>query len=203
MKSTATNFQHYQETDRVASEADPLLLSSPSTSYNSNSSTIRERRTSRTSSPNFNNNSDQQFFYKPDSSLAMGDVEASHSAEREGQNYQSRSYDQETEVRPSCYEASHESNDDVDHARSLRSLRSARSYQMSKGGSYRAFSERERNPGRTDRLHEYYIERAKSIFSEKNHRDEPLMDVNPQVLAIRKEALKVFEPLTYTWVSST
>ncbi len=115
--------------------------------------------------------------------------------------------------------------------RSLRSLRSARSHQLSTNsrGSYsRAFSSDKTNDYQqqqyqsqslyeqnsqssqqyrrrhADKLHEYYNERAKTIFSKhkkNDRREEPLIEVNAEVLAVRKRALKVYEPLTYTWVS--
>lgn len=71
---------------------------------------------------------------------------------------------------------------------------------MSRGNSFRAFSDRDRQRARTDKLHEYYNERAKSIFSEKNQREEPLVEVSSEIMAVRRGALKVFEPLTYAWV---
>lgn len=115
--------------------------------------------------------------------------------------------------------------------RSLRSLRSARSHQLSTNsrGSYsRAFSSdkssdyqqqqyqsqplygqnsqssQQYRRRHADKLHEYYNERAKTIFSKhkkNDRREEPLIEVNAEVLAVRKRALKVYEPLTYTWVS--
>lgn len=97
----------------------------------------------------------------------------------------------------SSYEIFNESNDN-----NLRSARSIRSQQLSRG-TLRTFSERERQlHGRTgtDRLQEYYNERARTIFSEQNHNDEPLVEVSPEILAVRRSALRVYEPLTYTWV---
>lgn len=55
------------------------------------------------------------------------------------------------------------------------------------------------------RLQRYYNEQANRIFSEDNARDEenaqPFVEVSNQVLNVRKNALSVYNPLTYTWVS--
>ncbi len=61
---------------------------------------------------------------------------------------------------------------------------------------------------RGDRLHQYYNERANRIFADensrrknKNSKEDPLVEVNQEVMAVRKSALTVYEPLAYTWVS--
>ena len=197
----------YYNNDRAATESDPLLLSPLSPS----SFTIRERRpaatatTTRTSSTEVNVNicstggtANHQHFNTSYSTMsARNNGGESHSVEGErniNNDNPSRSEDRET-VNGVSYEIYNQSTDNV---RSMRSLRSQKSLQMSRG-SFRGLSER---GGRTDRLHDYYNERAQSIFSERSQRDAPLMGVSPEILSIRKRALSVYEPLTYTWVSS-
>lgn len=55
----------------------------------------------------------------------------------------------------------------------------------------------------TNRMHQYYDARANRIFSESSQRylQDPLNDTRAEILAIRKSALTVYEPLTYVWVS--
>jgi len=69
----------------------------------------------------------------------------------------------------------------------------------------RTFSEgRNYYEKRGDRLHQYYNERANRIFSETSHQPAsssvPLMEVSAEILAVRKSALRVYLPLTYTWL---
>ncbi len=62
--------------------------------------------------------------------------------------------------------------------------------------------DRERG-GDGDRLQQYYNERANRIFSDvDSSNDEPLVEVNQEIMAVRRSALTVYEPLTYTWVSA-
>lgn len=81
--------------------------------------------------------------------------------------------------------------------RPIQSIRSARSQTP----------HRDRTISQQDgqRLQRYYNERANRIFSEDNTRDEenaqPFVEVSNQVLNVRKNALSVYDPLTYTWVS--
>ena len=205
MKSTSTNLQDYYEPGQVATERDPLLLSSPS-GYNSNSiSTIRERRPA-TASPTGSSRTNQpkQRYYRSRSSPAMRNNGISHSGEGET-SVPSRSYDQGQVASggTSSYDIYNENSHNGKPIRSLRSIRSNRSQQMSRGSlATRTHSERD-NPrpyGGTDKLHDYYNERAKSIFDEQNHQEELLVDISPEVMAVRRSALKVYEPLTYTWV---
>ena len=66
---------------------------------------------------------------------------------------------------------------------------------------YHHHSRQHQHDGRAEKLHEYYNQRAKSIFSERRQRTEPLIEVSSEVMDVRRRALKVYEPLTYTWVS--
>jgi hypothetical protein len=90
--------------------------------------------------------------------------------------------------------------------RSLRSIRSAKSQQRESSARFsRTFSEgRNYYERRGDRLHQYYNERANRIFSESPQpaSNVPLMEVSAEIYAVRKSALSVYEPLTYTWVST-
>ncbi len=205
MKSTANKEGDHRRAAQVATERDPLLLSSPSTGYNSSGSSIRERRPATApSSTTLNSAGSNQKYHKSHSSLAMRSSGTSLSAEGESTSVPSRSYDHEQDEQvvsggTSSYEIYHENNDNIRSFRSTRSIRSMRSQQMSRGS--RTFAEKDRQYARADKLHDYYNERAKTIFSEQNQREEPLVEVSPEVVAVRKNALKVYEPLTYTWVS--
>ena len=212
MRSTSGNIQDQFKGNKVATERDSLLLSSPP-GYSSGS-TIRERRTGTTSAstattaaaaitPSSKKTDSPQQKNKYHTSPAMRGVGESHSAGEET-NVPSRSYDRDQAASAASgatasYEI-YESNDNVRSMRSIRTIRSAKSQQMSRG-SIRTFSERDRQYGRTDKLHDYYNERAKTIFSEHNQRHEPLVEVSHEVLAVRKKALKVYKPMTFTWVS--
>lgn len=198
MKSTSTKLQDHYDSDREATEKDPLLISSQNSYCSSSSaSTIRERRPAL-SLKTSNSSSNLQHRKSRSSSPLMQSVEESHSVEGE-RNNSPRSYDHETGG-PSSYEIYNESNDNMRSMRSMRSLRTARSQQASKEIYRASFSDRDRYFVGTEKMHDYYNERAKSIFSEQNQREEPLVETSPEVLNIRKRALKVFEPLTYTWV---
>ncbi len=60
-----------------------------------------------------------------------------------------------------------------------------------------------RTGGDGDRLQQYYNERANRIFSDvDSSNDEPLVEVNQEIMAVRRSALTVYQPLTYTWVST-
>lgn len=87
--------------------------------------------------------------------------------------------------------------------RSLRSIRSIKSQQRDSTRFSRTFSEgRYPHERRGDRLHQYYNERANRIFSEMPQpaSNLPLVEVSAEIMAVRKSALRVYEPLTYTWL---
>lgn len=203
MKSTSKEPGDHRRANHVATERDPLLVSAPPTGYNSSASgsSIRERRTATapTSTASYKASSDQKY-HKSHPPLAMRSSGTSFSGDGESTSVPSRSYDhdQVTSGGTSSYEIYHENNDNIRSFRSTRSMRSMRSQQMSRGS--RTFSEKDRQYNSSDKLHDYYNERAKTIFSEQNHREEPLVEVSPEVLAVRKNALRVYEPLTYTWL---
>jgi len=202
MKSTSKKSRDHRKADKVATERDHLLLSSPP-GYNSSNSSIRERRPATAPSTVDNASGNRNNNKKHHSSLAMRSGGTSLSAEGESASVPSRSYDHEQVVSggTSSYEIYNENTDNIRSFRSARSIRSMRSQQMSRGS--RTFSEKDRQYARADKLHDYYNERAKTIFSEQSHREEPLVEVSPEVLAVRKNALKVYEPLTYTWLIFT
>jgi hypothetical protein len=54
-----------------------------------------------------------------------------------------------------------------------------------------------------NQMHQYYDARANRIFSESSqpYLQDPLNEIRTDILAIRKSALTVYEPLTYVWVS--
>lgn len=56
-----------------------------------------------------------------------------------------------------------------------------------------------------NRMHQYYDARANRIFSESSqpYLQDPLNEIRTELLAVRKSALTVYEPLTYVWVSIT
>ena len=180
----------------TATERDPLLLS-PQPRY-SDTSNIRERRPRTTSqSPTLH---DQDYY-------SIQEIEKRKSIDRNMDHAERRTapyselqvsgrvpppYDDEPNA---SYEMYNENDNRNRPIRSLRSIRSARSQREATRVS-RTFSDGRRG----ERLHQYYNERARRIFSEPST-DEPLVEVSSEIMAVRKSALAVYEPLTYTWVS--
>ena len=221
-----SNRQSINNGERYTTETDPLLLS-PHPGY-SGTSTIRERRphsSSRNNSPynsNTNINSNSNSACSFNNSSPSVEIKDSFMNTIPSQHQQS-SFAEVPEagrVPPPAYgdepDASYEMYTDNDNGvgndndignnssrpiRSLRSIRSAKSQRESKFS--RTFSDGRNNDERGDRLHQYYNERANRIFSEPPQpaSDEPLVEVSEDILAVRKSALRVYEPLTYTWVS--
>jgi len=204
MNNQSIRKQGERYTTVTATERDPLILSSPP-GY-SGASNIRERR-SRTTSPALHTQQQQYHsdqvtqkdmsIHKP-SNLNPGRINSSF-AELPGSGRVPPPLDEAD----TSYEIYSE-NDNINRpVRSIRSIRSARSQRDSRfnrtfsDGRYGSAGE-----GGGDRLHQYYNERANRIFSDSPSNDEPLVEVSDEIMTVRKSALKVYEPLTYTWVSS-
>lgn len=55
----------------------------------------------------------------------------------------------------------------------------------------------------TDKLQQYYNKKANRFFSgTQTSHDPELLDIPTEIFAVRRAALTVFDPLTYTWVSN-
>ena len=119
------------------------------------------------------------------------------------------SYGDDPEASYEMYNETHES--DHLNSRPVRSLRQRDSSRFATrtfsadGHAVRSLaSDRDRDRSNGDRLHQYYNEQANRIFSEQPARtaaDEPINGVSEEIMAVRRSALSVYEPLTYTWVS--
>ena len=200
------------ERHNIATEREPLIKSLQP-GY-SGTSEIRERR-SRTRSPTLYT---QQ--YHSDQEIYNVDRSQNHRAMSRPTRLNTAKTSDLSEIPslgrvPPSYgddgdgevDASYEMYTDNDNlnrpVRSIRSIKSAKSHRDSRFG--RTFSDG-RNPtsSRTngDKLHQYYNDHANRIFSEQPSKpDEPINGVSDEILAVRRSALTVYEPLTYTWVS--
>jgi hypothetical protein len=192
--------------ERYTTEADPLLSSSQP-GY-SGTSTIRERRPHSSSNSNSSINS---AFSTSSSALDTDNIMNSIPTERQQPSFAelpegdqvSPAYGGDPDASYEMYtENDNYSNGNSRLNRSLRSIRSAKSHRDTRFS--RTYSDGKNNDERGDKLHQYYNERANRIFSEPPQpaSDEPLVEVSEEIQAVRRAALRVYEPLTYTWVSS-
>ena len=205
-----SNQQTRNNGEIFTTETDPLLFSSqPSysgVSESTSTSTIRERRPASARRGSDSGSPIDVSYYAHNSSPPLAFMNSMPS-ERQQPSFAELP---ETDRVPPPYgeepNASYEMYNDNDNSsrpiRSLRSLRSAKSQREAKFS--RTFSDGRNNDERGDRLHQYYNERANRIFSEPPQpaSAEPLVEVSEEILAVRKSALRVYDPLTYTWVST-
>jgi len=169
----------------VATERDPLLLSSPSTLRGRNrSSTQYKHRLGQGPTE----------YQSVDGHLAMqgNTSQISHGSLGPQSTPQlSLSQGNFLDSADSSYDIYSDRNSGIRTARSTRS-------QQSKRSKTRTFSEG--NYGRANRLHDYYNERANRILSDNAPAEPALLEVSPGVIRVRKGALTVFIPLTHTWL---
>jgi hypothetical protein len=221
-----SNQQTRNNGENYTTETDPLLFSSQpsysgiSESTFSSTSTIRERRPASAATRGSDSGSpidiDNSYYAHNSNSNNTPSLSFMNSNSMPSERQQPSFAElPETVQVPTPYGEEQEPNasyemyndNDIDNSsrpiRSLRSLRSAKSQREAKFS--RTFSDgRNHNDDRGDRLHQYYNERANRIFSEPPQpaSDEPLVEVSEEILAVRKSALRVYDPLTYTWVST-
>ena len=187
-------------------ERDPLL-SSTSISYSGTDNEsrhqgiIRERRSSKSTSTHRSN---EHFQSHEKSEKGFGGRPAMRSARSQTRGNRSDSVLPQLPDSPdrgaldtpdSSYDIYNDNDIASRSGRSNRSVRSQRSHQSRRS--------RTSSDGRygADNLHQYYNERANRIFSEGSSSEPPLLEVPEEIFAVRRAALTVFDPLTYSWVS--
>mmetsp|Transcript_10329 Transcript_10329/g.14607 ORF Transcript_10329/g.14607 Transcript_10329/m.14607 type:complete len:589 (+) Transcript_10329:102-1868(+) len=183
------------ETAVVKTERDPLLPPPALSSYTLSTGTIRERRKSP-SMPTQENHS-QQNIHSQHSHQGQMVMQSDRSQSFPGTRSDPSSFPQipiSSEQRLSADSSSYEIYTDNDS-----STRAGRSQRRARRQSRRRRSNGRRNGA--DNLHQYYNDRANRIFSgAQSEGESSLLDVPEEIIAVRRAALTVFDPLTYTWL---
>lgn len=207
MNSKQSGSRNQREHHTTVTDRDPLILFSPA-GYSGTSNNRERLSTSKSPMPDT-----QQFHSDKETNMTQTTTVRPARSNKEPEDGEVPSLGR---IPPSYGDdpvASYEmysENDNLNNSRSVRSMRSIRSIKSAKSQRDSRFArtfpdgptQNDRSNG--DRLHQYYNEQANRIFSEQpTTADEPINGVSDEIMAVRKSALTVYEPLTYTWVSYT